>query len=275
MNELKKRILVGIIGIPISILVMWLGGIVFNFVILVLSTIALGEFYKLSAKKNYPAKMLLGIILNCYPIILYSVIILMNINLSSEKILGIVLISVMFLFIVPLYFLFNKKENTISGIGVTFTGFIYVSLSFFVLVLLRNMEDGFYYMVLTFASIWICDSVAYFIGRKYGKHKLMPSVSPKKSIEGAITGFVASSVFFMLMSSYFFQELSLTICIVLGIIIGIFGQIGDLVESKLKRDADVKDSSNLIPGHGGILDRFDSIIFVVPFVYVIILIYTF
>ena len=274
MNELTKRIIVAAIGIPVGIIVMYLGGIIFNVVILIISLIALIEFYKIAEKKGYPTCIPIGIIIVGFPIIavlshkIYSVTDYKPfIDITAPHF---ILLFITLFFVMPLYFLFSKKENFLAGIGVAFTSFFYISLPFFSLVLLRDLENGFYYTILTFASIWVCDSAAFFIGRKFGKHKLAPNISPKKSVEGAIAGFIASTTFFVITSNYLI-EISLVLSIVLGVVIGIFGQIGDLIESKIKRDAGVKDSGNIIPGHGGVLDRFDSIIFVVPFVYIILL----
>ena len=124
-----------------------------------------------------------------------------------------------------------------------------------------------YLIISIFASIWVCDSAAYFIGSALGKHKLFPRVSPKKSWEGAIAGFIFAVVTLIAARELLLDILSLTDAVIIGILIGIFGQLGDLVESLLKRDAGVKDSSSIIPGHGGIFDRFDSILFTVPIVY--------
>ncbi|HHE54472.1 MAG TPA: phosphatidate cytidylyltransferase, partial [Caldithrix abyssi] len=110
-------------------------------------------------------------------------------------------------------------------------------------------------------AIWICDTFAYFLGKQFGKHRLFERVSPKKSWEGAVAGLVGALLTYLLV--YFLQIIPITIyvAIVGGLIVGIVGQFGDLVESWFKRDAKVKDSSNLLPGHGGILDRFDSVMF--------------
>ncbi len=119
------------------------------------------------------------------------------------------------------------------------------------------------------ASIWICDSAAYFIGRAFGKHKIAKLISPNKSWEGGIAGLIAAIAAWLIARSYIggFEQVSLSTAIAMGIIAGAFGQIGDFAESMLKRDAGVKDSSTLIPGHGGVLDRIDSILFVAPLVY--------
>jgi phosphatidate cytidylyltransferase len=121
-------------------------------------------------------------------------------------------------------------------------------------------------------SVWISDSAAYFIGKSFGKHKLAPRVSPKKTWEGAVAGFVGGAGGFLLLSLFFLSSLPIMDSIVIGVIIGTVGQIGDLAESQLKRDAGVKDSSALIPGHGGILDRFDSLLFIMPVVALYLLI---
>jgi phosphatidate cytidylyltransferase len=115
--------------------------------------------------------------------------------------------------------------------------------------------------------IWVCDSAAYYIGSAFGKHKLFPRVSPNKSWEGAIAGFIFAVVTAVAAKYLLLDYLRTDQAVILGIIVGIFGQLGDLFESLLKRDAGVKDSSNLIPGHGGVLDRFDSLLVVSPLVY--------
>jgi phosphatidate cytidylyltransferase len=118
-----------------------------------------------------------------------------------------------------------------------------------------------------FISIWVCDSAAYFAGRAFGRHTLFERVSPKKTWEGAIAGFVGAIAAFVLMKELALPYLTFGQSLVCGVIVGVFGQLGDLVESLLKRDAGVKDSSSLIPGHGGVLDRFDSIMFVSPLLF--------
>ena len=125
------------------------------------------------------------------------------------------------------------------------------------------MRGGFL-VISILATIWICDSAAYFAGISFGKHKLFPRVSPKKSWEGAIFGFIFAILTMILAHFLVLDFLSFNEAIILGIIIGIVGQIGDLIESLIKRDAQVKDSSSLIPGHGGVLDRFDSLLYSAP-----------
>ena len=126
---------------------------------------------------------------------------------------------------------------------------------------------GFKLLVLTFALVWIGDTGAYFTGMAFGKRPLAPKISPKKSMEGLAGGALVTLAAAFLISRYWIWELELWQAIVIGLGIIIFGTLGDLFESLLKRDAEVKDSGNLLPGHGGILDRFDSMMFALPFVY--------
>jgi len=117
-----------------------------------------------------------------------------------------------------------------------------------------------------FLSVWICDTGAFFFGKKFGKKKILPDVSPKKTWVGTIAGFICSVIFLLILNQFgYFPELfTLIDVLALGIIAGLFGQFGDWAESLLKREAGVKDTSNILAGHGGILDRFDSLTFAAP-----------
>jgi phosphatidate cytidylyltransferase len=115
-----------------------------------------------------------------------------------------------------------------------------------------------------FVAIWACDTFAYFVGKSIGKHRLFERVSPKKSIEGALGGLAGAVLAFLAVYYFEWYNISLELSLISGLIVGTFGQFGDLVESWFKRDAGIKDSSHILPGHGGILDRFDSLIFVAP-----------
>jgi phosphatidate cytidylyltransferase len=168
--------------------------------------------------------------------------------------------------------LFRNKGSAIINIGTTLLGIFYIGLFAAALLGLREFYPhignlyirGGYIIISVFASIWICDSAAYYGGTALGRHKLFPRVSPKKSWEGAIFGFVFAVLTLVLAKIILLDFLSWNTVIAIGIITGVFGQIGDLVESLIKRDAGVKDSSGIIPGHGGVLDRFDSILYTAP-----------
>lgn len=160
---------------------------------------------------------------------------------------------------------FRAKHNPLNSVVSVF-GLFYAAVPF--LLLTKIIYYGqFNYIIYIFILIWTCDSMAFFGGKFLGKHKLS-AISPKKTWEGSVTGLV-----FTLIASYLFYyfsdgKLTLVDAIVLGLIIGIFSQIGDLFESLFKRKLNVKDSSHIIPGHGGVLDRFDSLIFVSPLIFI-------
>jgi phosphatidate cytidylyltransferase len=126
---------------------------------------------------------------------------------------------------------------------------------------------GAYMVIATLVSIWICDSAAYYVGRAMGRHKMAPRISPKKTWEGGIGGAVFAVASMIGFKLWLLDVLTIGDAIALGLVVGVLGQIGDLAESQFKRDSGIKDSSQLIPGHGGLFDRFDSLMFVAPLVY--------
>lgn len=147
----------------------------------------------------------------------------------------------------------------------------YIVFPFIIITKIPYLFSGYYpyFIILIFLMIWINDTFAYLVGKTFGKHKLFEKISPKKTIEGFLGGAVFTIAFSFFIPMFFgwVKEDNRWIWIVQAIIIVIFATLGDLVESKFKRSANVKDSGNIMPGHGGILDRLDSIIFVAPFVF--------
>lgn len=174
-------------------------------------------------------------------------------------------------FFIPfIYQLFKPKITmTASKLGHYLLALAYIAIPFVLLTRIPFLNDTYHPEILIgiFSLIWIDDTFAYLVGSNLGKTKLYKKVSPNKTIEGAVGGLIAT-----LIASYFVSlyctVISFTHWIAIAIILVVFGLLGDLIESKFKREAGVKDSSNLIPGHGGFLDRLDSIIFSAPFVYV-------
>ena len=176
---------------------------------------------------------------------------------------------------------FNYKTKPLYSISTMLFGVIWLGLMFGSLIVLRDLEDiGFEIVVMLFVSVWACDSFAFVAGKYFGKKKILPSVSPKKTWLGTLFGVFGSTLSFYLFYlysgnlGYNFLKINdlfhLNDIILIGIIIGIVGQFGDFFESLLKREAGIKDSSKILKGHGGILDRFDSIIFVSPSIYIYI-----
>ena len=146
-------------------------------------------------------------------------------------------------------------------------GIIYIGIPFAHFILLRLLPDstGMQYFAMAMVGTWACDTTAYFGGTRWGRHKLCPPISPAKSVEGALFGFFGCIVATLITGYY--MEFSWLDSLVCGSLVGVFCQLGDLVESALKRHMGVKDSGRFFPGHGGVLDRVDSLLFSVPAVY--------
>ncbi len=180
--------------------------------------------------------------------------------------------------ILLVYNLFSKN-NTLDFFGILkyVLLFGYIIFPFIIITKVPIGAKGLYnpkILISIFILIWSNDTFAYLVGKNFGKHKLLPSISPKKTIEGFIGGLLFSVLAGFLLAKYYIRikESNLYIWLIIAAIVSIFSTLGDLIESKFKRTANVKDSGNIMPGHGGILDRLDSIIFVIPFIYLFYLI---
>jgi phosphatidate cytidylyltransferase len=263
MKDLVKRIMVAIFGIPIITILVFLGGWYFFFVILLISTIAQFEFYDIQKKKDFKPQLINGL--------LTGLLLLLGIQTGRWLIFGSA-----FLFMLMIIFaaeMIRHRQNVAANIGTTLVGIIYIPFFLGTLLYTRLYIDqtlvavanaGFKYIMILIVTIWICDTFAYAIGKLFGKHKLYEKVSPNKTIEGALAGLFSAIGALILVKVNNLLPLDYLGAIIFGLTIGILGQVGDLVESWFKRDAGVKDSSALLPGHGGMLDRFDSLVFLSP-----------
>lgn len=164
----------------------------------------------------------------------------------------------------------SLRGKWIGDLSMSLFGVIYLAWTLVHLVWLRNLVNGSYYLFICFTVTWANDIGAYAVGSLIGRHKIMPKISPAKSIEGAIGGLFGAILTSIICGSYLIKTLSLTQSFTLGLFLGIFGQFGDAVESILKRDLGVKDSGDLVPGHGGVLDVFDSLLFTGPLMFYLI-----
>jgi phosphatidate cytidylyltransferase len=162
---------------------------------------------------------------------------------------------------------FKDLSAVVQHLSLTLFGFLYLPLLLGHLALLRALPEGRQWVFLTLLIVMASDTAAYFIGVSFGRRKLYPAISPNKSIEGSLGGLAGSLGGAFLGRAWFFPAIGIQDCIFLGLGLGALAQLGDLFESMLKRSFQVKDSGNLIPGHGGILDRLDSLIFAFPAAY--------
>ena len=186
------------------------------------------------------------------------------------------LVITIFVLLILIKDLFSEKTIPLFGSKRFIITTFYLSSGFIFLICIGNFYEKFTPLLLlgSFILVWINDTFAYIVGKNFGKQKLFPSISPKKTVEGFLGGLL-----FACLSSYFIatytETLGFTPWLVLAIIVSVFGTIGDLIESKFKRQAKVKDSGVIMPGHGGLLDRLDSIIFASPFIYLFLRITTY
>lgn len=263
-RELGFRLAVAGVGIPAIMAGVLLGRIWMVLIAIIIETVALIEFYQLYARKGFHPNRILGVgFLIALTVEVYFA--------RFEFLLPTVLAAFLFGMV---WELFRNRPHPIVNVSLTILGMLYLSL-FSALILIREFPvargfshiTGGWMVMQIFFTIWLCDTAAYVWGSRFGKHPLFKKVSPKKTWEGAIAGFVISIPSALFVRFLFVPHTSLIHSIVLGAIVGSFGQIGDLVESFVKRDAGVKDSSNLLPGHGGFLDRFDGPFVVAPLVY--------
>ncbi len=182
-----------------------------------------------------------------------------------------VLITTLIISIKCIHFLFDNKIVKIDSLSKYFYLFGYIILPFIIITKIPFGKAGYNPKILIsiFILIWTNDSFAYIVGKSIGKTKLFERISPKKTIEGFVGGVVFAVIASYIIAKYYIQiaESNLYIWIIIALIVGIFGTIGDLIESKFKRIAAVKDSGKIMPGHGGVLDRLDSVIFVAPIIF--------
>lgn len=161
----------------------------------------------------------------------------------------------------------DDPQAAIHGMTATFFGLFYISWMLSYLISMRGLERGREYVVFLFLVIWLGDAFAYIFGKAFGARKLAPTVSPNKTVEGSVASFAGNLIGAVIGKFWVLSDFGLGSAIVIGLILGLFGQLGDLSESVIKRGAGKKDSGALIPGHGGILDRIDSILFTAPILY--------
>jgi phosphatidate cytidylyltransferase len=283
-KELVKRVLTAIIGIPIAVGVLYLGGIALAVTAIILSSICIYEYFNLFKHINQKVFKYSAYTINAALIIGLYIILTQN-GLERAG-------YIFFLALIPIFLLtaslslFNKDKHPLNSFSGTLSYIPYITIPFMALIVLRMLYTSklsFYnnffcmkFVIATFAAIWIGDSAAYFVGKQIGKHKIYRSVSPNKSWEGAIANLVFTVLGLYLIKTLFFEEFPNLHIIVIGFLVSVMGQIGDLFESKLKRHALIKDSSSILPGHGGVLDRLDSTLFVMPVVlFYILLIFTY
>ena len=266
----KTRLVSGAVVAVVMLGFAWLGGLYLPLLLAAISLIGMYEFYHATgilADGEY-FNVITGIgyaFAIAYYILLYT---------TECDMVIMIFVTVLFLLVILGTYVFTFPKYDSKEIVYTFYGFFYVCVMLSFIHLTRSLDDGIYLVWLIFISSWFCDVFAYLTGMTCGRHRLCPNLSPKKSIEGAIGGVlgpaICGGIYGYLVRDAFDGGMNVAMMFAILCAVGAaVSQIGDLSASAVKRNFDIKDYGNLIPGHGGILDRFDSAIFTAPMIYFI------
>ena len=271
-NFFIERLLISLIGIPLLLYIIAKGGFLFFALVVIVSIVSINEFYNFPKSSIDPITRFFGI-LSCILIALnYSTIYTPTEYLPYIN-KDLIIISLIITFILYIMIeLLIPNRRLIETIFYTVFGVIYIPFLLCSLIAISDFDHlyGSRFTLLLFVTVWMADSAAYFVGNAFGRTKMIESISPKKTIEGFIGGYIGSLLCVFIFTYFELINYSLTTLqiILLSISIGIFGQLGDFFESMIKRNYKIKDSSNLLLGHGGFLDRFDSIIISSPLIFI-------
>lgn len=267
----KKRLISSVVLVIVALVTILQGGYLLAAVLLFLSLTAYRELMKackLSSEGKTDALEITGYV----GIVIYYLLMVF----SAEKLylfLAVIMILAVFMFLYVMTFPKYRAEQIMCA----FFNVVYAPVMLSCIYLVRSLPYGIYSVWMIFISSWICDTCAYIVGMLIGKHKMVPKLSPKKSIEGAVGGVVGAAIVGALYGYFVVEsvitEQNVTWAFVLISAVGaVISQIGDLAASAIKRNHDIKDYGTLIPGHGGVMDRFDSVIFTAPMIYLLVLV---
>ncbi|MEK3886943.1 phosphatidate cytidylyltransferase [Bacillus sp. FSL K6-3431] len=254
---MKQRIITAVVALAVFLPIVFWGGWAFVILAYAMATVGLYELFKM---RKLSLKSGQGII----SLVLLWVLLLPQNYFDTISIGGWTKMEVMTAAVLLFlsYSVAVKNKFTFDDVATSLLSVLYIGLGFYFFIVTR--EAGILYLLYALIVVWVTDSGAYFIGRAVGKRKLWPEISPNKTVEGFIGGIVSALAVAVLFSIFTTIDIPFLKLMIITIILSIFGQIGDLAESALKRHYGVKDSGNLMPGHGGILDRCDSWLFVLP-----------
>jgi phosphatidate cytidylyltransferase len=262
---MKTRIISAIIFGAIFIPLVIIGKLPFVLLVYVLATVALYELLKM---RNIQLVSIPGLIsmlvlwIFLLPRQLHNIFGPMQYTKVEFALLAVLLLLT--------YTVVTKNRFTFDDVSFSIMATLYIGMGFFYFIEIRETA-GLMFIFYSLFIVWATDSGAYFIGRALGKNKLWPDISPNKTVEGFIGGIVCAVIVAVFFAMFSLEAVSTIRLLIVTVFLSVFGQVGDLVESALKRHYNVKDSGNIMPGHGGILDRFDSLLFVWPVLYFILL----
>ena len=273
---LLPRFLTALVGVPLLILAIWWGQIPFFVLIFGVIMISLYEYFSLAEEAGWPVSKKMGIL--CGGILVLAIFLFgtqMNWNktCSLQIFFSPAVLSILMIILIAGALFRRDKESAFMNIAMTWFGIFYVVWTLAHILLIRELRpEGQSYAFFLFLVIWALDIGAYFGGRTFGKNKLSEAISPKKTWEGVAAGSLTAFLTALVCRWGFLKSITIFQALMLAMIIIIFAQLSDLSESLFKRNVNVKDSGNLLPGHGGMLDRFDSFILTAPLYYYAIVI---
>ena len=267
MKNFTLRTITGVIYVGLMLAGTIIHPLVFAFVFASMLFFVEFEFYKLVENAGYNPHKVVGLVLG---VLLFTICFGISYNILA---ITFSIIFIPFLILIFLFEILRSDSKVLENATITLTGFIYIAVPFsltnFIVFSGVPGSSKFYPSTLVgiFFIVWVYDSVAYLVGSKFGRHKIHEKISPNKTWEG----FIAGAVFGLvtgIVNAVIFQRLSVISWLVISCIVVVFGTLGDLFESKIKRELNVKDSGSVLPGHGGLLDRFDSLLFALPFIFI-------
>jgi phosphatidate cytidylyltransferase len=261
---LKQRIITGIIAGILFLSVLILGGNLFTGIIGILAIIGLIELLKMRKMEHVRFPFILGII-TVSIISISNESLFFNQNIDEYKFN--ILIGLMLLLLI--HTVVTKNKFSFEDAAFVMLSTVYVGIGFYYINITREMENGLSIIIFVLLLIWASDSGAYFVGKSIGKRKLWPVISPNKTVEGSIGGIILAIIVAVIFQMILPVVDTILYAVFIGLISAVFGQLGDLVQSAFKRIYNVKDSGKLLPGHGGILDRLDSWLFVFPVLHIL------
>ncbi|WP_144933096.1 phosphatidate cytidylyltransferase [Paenibacillus sp. 32O-W] len=263
---MKTRIVTGVVAGALFITFLLLGGYWFAGLVLGLAFVGFGEFLRMYKLKYHFPMFVIGLVF------MFVFVFLANFGTFTDKFPLASLIWLL-LFVLLAATVVTKNKMTIDDISTVFAGAVYIGLGFHYMIYSRSLEpNGLFWTLLLFVTIWASDSGAYFAGRSFGKRKLWPDISPNKTIEGALGGIVISIIAALCFAWSKPDLLPVWNAVLIGAVAAVAGQMGDLIQSAYKRVKGIKDTGNILPGHGGVLDRVDSWLIVFPLVHILSLI---
>lgn len=259
----KTRLLSGIVLVILALIVIISGGTVTLLSLLAISLVGMYELYRVFQLEKTPLAMIAYVM----AVLFYS-----GKLLPFAVIFDPMMLVMLFLILLMFVYVFSYPKYEAKDVMAIFFGLFYVAVMLSYVYMIRVLENGVYLAFLIFICSWGCDTCAYCVGVLIGKHKMAPVLSPKKSIEGAVGGVVGTALLTVLYASIFRTQMGLdteTIAIlaVISAVAALISMVGDLTASAIKRNYDIKDYGTLIPGHGGIMDRFDSMMITAPIIY--------